>query len=149
MWIRARLPCCLALVAALVAPAAVHAAWHFTDVTADAGLTYEHGFSQFPEFSEPSEHSGGVAAGDYDGDGRVDLYVVRGDIGPNLLFRNRGDGSFEEVGAAAGVALTDVRSAGPLFADLDGDGHPDLAVGGRRHCAVPCSTTTATARSPT
>lgn len=130
MWIRARLPHCLALVAALVAPAAVHAAWHFTDVTAEAGLTYEHGFSQFPEFSEPSEHSGGVAAGDYDGDGWVDLYVVRGDIGPNLLFRNRGDGSFAEVGAAAGVALTGVRSAGPLFADLDGDGHLDLAVGG-------------------
>jgi hypothetical protein len=71
-----------------------------------------------------------VAAGDYDGDGWVDLYVVRGDIGPNLLFRNRGDGTFEEVGAAAGVALSGVRSSGPLFADLDGDGRLDLVVGG-------------------
>ncbi len=49
----------------------------------------------------PAHHleriAGGVAAGDYDRDGWVDLYVTRGDVGPNLLFRNRGDGSFEEV----------------------------------------------------
>jgi hypothetical protein len=108
-----------------------HAAWHFTDVTAEAGLSFEHGYtSTGPDFRQPSENAGGVAAGDYDRDGWVDLYVVRGDIGPNLLFRNRGDGTFEEVGAAAGVALTGVRSSGPLFADLDGDGWLDLIVGG-------------------
>ncbi|MFN8644647.1 MAG: CRTAC1 family protein, partial [Candidatus Binatia bacterium] len=55
---------------------------------------------------------------------------MRGDIGPNLLFRNRGDGTFAEVGAAAGVALAGGRSAGPLFADLDGDHRLDLVVGG-------------------
>jgi hypothetical protein len=108
------------------------AEWHFTDVTAAAGLTYEHGYvdTSVTGFREPSNVAGGVAAGDYDGDGRVDLYVVRGDIGANLLFRNRGDGTFEERGAAAGVALTGVRSCGPLFADLDGDGWLDLFVGG-------------------
>src|SRR5262249_40240600 len=94
----------------------VHAAWHFTEVTAEAGLSYQHGYTAGPGFREPSENAGGVAAGDYDGDGWVDLYVVRGDIGPNLLFRNLGDGTFEEVGAAAGVALSGVRSSGPLFA---------------------------------
>ena len=106
------------------------AAWRFTDVTAEAGLVYQHGYTVTPGFREASEHAGGVAAGDYDRDGDIDLYVVRGDIGPNLLFRNRGDGTFEEVGAAAGVALTGVRSSGPLFADLDGDGWLDLFVGG-------------------
>ena len=47
--------------------------------------------------------AGGVAAGDYDGDGDVDLYVVRGNIGPNLLYRNDGGNVFTDVAAAAGV----------------------------------------------
>ncbi len=119
----------LAALLAVVASGA-DAAWRFTDVTAEAGLVYQHGYVATPGFREASEHAGGVAAGDYDRDGDTDLYVVRGDIGPNLLFRNRGDGTFEEVGAAAGVALAGVRSSGPLFADLDGDGWLDLFVGG-------------------
>ncbi len=108
---------------------AASAAWHFTDVTAEAGLSYQHGYRD-TGFDEEADNSGGVAAGDYDRDGFVDLYVVRGDIGANLLFHNRGDGTFEERGEAAGVALTGVRSSGPLFADLDGDGWLDLLVGG-------------------
>jgi enediyne biosynthesis protein E4 len=60
---------------------------------------------------------------DYDNDGRLDLYVSN--LGSrNLLFRNRGDGNFEEVGAQAGIDL-----AGPthfVFADFNGDSRPDL-----------------------
>ncbi|MCI0347064.1 MAG: VCBS repeat-containing protein, partial [Chloroflexi bacterium] len=67
----------------------------------------------------------GVAAGDYDGDGRLDLYVAQ--LGANRLLRNRGDGSFEEVTRRAGVA--DPRwSVGASFADLDRDGWLDLFV---------------------
>jgi enediyne biosynthesis protein E4 len=101
--------------------------WSFVDVTSEAGLAYEHGYLD-DFFSAPRLTAAGVAAGDYDGDGWIDLYVVRGSIGPNLLFRNRGDGTFEEVGQSAGVALDGTLGSGPTFADYDGDGHLDLLV---------------------
>ena len=68
--------------------------WKFTDITRQAGLVYEHGYAG-PVESEVWLVAGGVAAGDYNRDGWDDLYVVRGSIGPNLLFRNRGDGRFD------------------------------------------------------
>ena len=101
----------------------------FIEVTDQAGFFYEHGYAPGEEVGD-AIMAGGVAAGDYDGDGWLDLYIVRGDIGANLLFRNRGDGTFEEVGEAAGVALTGTRGCGPIFADYDGDGYLDLFIGG-------------------
>jgi hypothetical protein len=68
----------------------------------------------------------GALAFDYDNDGHQDLYVTYFD-GPNLLFHNRGDGTFEEVGAKAGVALSDWCTAAAAF-DYDRDGLPDLYV---------------------
>ena len=52
--------------------------------------------------------------GDDDGDGWTDLYVIRGTIGPNLLYRNRGDGTFEDV--AATVADQSIVAAGSVEA---------------------------------
>jgi hypothetical protein len=101
----------------------------FVDVTSEAGVAYTHGYTT-PMTRSIEAIAGGVASGDYDKDGWIDLYLVRGDIGPNVLLRNKGDGTFEEVGAAAGVDVAGARGSGPVFADLNGDGWLDLLIGG-------------------
>ena len=65
----------------------------------------------------------GVAAGDYDNDGDIDLYVTN--WGPNLLLRNLGDGRFEDVTGIAGVGDPGWGTAS-AFLDLDNDGDLDL-----------------------
>jgi hypothetical protein len=73
----------------------------------------------------------GIAIGDYDRDGRIDLFVAN-DSMPEFLFHQKTDGTFEEVGLEAGVAVdADGRTyagMGVDFADYDNDGFPDLAV---------------------
>ena len=65
----------------------------------------------------------GVAAGDYDNDGDVDLFVTN--VGPNVLLRNNGDAVFEDVSVAAGVANAGWGTSA-AFLDFDGDGDLDL-----------------------
>ena len=67
----------------------------------------------------------GIAAADYDGDGLYDLFVPDGV--ESRLFHNRGDGTFEDVTRAAGLAGLSGASVG-VFADYDNDGHEDLFV---------------------
>jgi hypothetical protein len=73
------------------------------------------------------DHGAGLAIGDYDGDGRDDVYFLN-EHGTNALYRNVGDGTFVDVSAKAGVALGDRVSVGATFADYDDDGHADLFV---------------------
>lgn len=94
-------------------PGSGEAAPRFIDVTGESGLTAD-GYGM------------GVAAGDYDGDGYVDLYLTN--FGANQLWRNLGDGRFEDVTASAGVG--DERwSVSAAWVDYDRDGDLDLYVG--------------------
>ena len=69
----------------------------------------------------------GVSVGDIDSDGFDDLYICQPGGLPNRLYRNRRDGTFEDVTEASGVGLLD-NSACALFIDIDNDGRQDLVV---------------------
>ncbi|HEY0796416.1 MAG TPA: FG-GAP-like repeat-containing protein [Acidisarcina sp.] len=69
----------------------------------------------------------GVAAGDFDNDGFDDLYISQPAGLPNRLYRNRGDGTFEDVTERAGVGVLD-STACALFADFENKGVQDLLV---------------------
>src|SRR5882762_1962506 len=73
------------------------------------------------------DHGAGLAVGDYDNDGRDDIYFLN-QHGPTALYRNRGDGTFEDVTAKAGVGLDGRVSVGATFADYDNNGWEDLFV---------------------
>ena len=112
----------------------------FTDVALAAGIDYVQTRAETRDRCASSGEvvcdpfmTGGAAAGDYDGDGFIDLYVTRNDAA-DILYRNRGDGTFEDVTELAGLTL-DVRSNGAAWADVDNDGDLDLYVttfGGER-----------------
>ncbi|UCG57760.1 MAG: CRTAC1 family protein [Phycisphaerales bacterium] len=87
--------------------------WRFADVTNDAGVG-DTGYGL------------GVAAGDYDNDGDLDLYL--NNYGPNVLYRNDGDGTFSDVTKDSGVTDGDHLGAGACFLDIDKDGDLDLYV---------------------
>lgn len=69
----------------------------------------------------------GVALGDIDNDGLVDVFLARTQ-GCNALYRNRGGWRFEDVAQRAGVAACDRHSSGAAFADVDGNGSLDLIL---------------------
>ncbi len=73
----------------------------------------------------------GIVFGDYDADGRMDVFVAN-DTVPNFLFHNEGNGRFRECAMEAGVALNEagvsLSSMGADFRDYDNDGREDLFV---------------------
>jgi hypothetical protein len=92
----------------------------FTDVTEQAGV-------------DPGQYYGlGVVMGDYDRDGRLDIYVAN-DSTPSCLYHNNGDGTFTDVGVQAGVAYSgegqEQAGMGTDFGDYDNDGWLDLVKG--------------------
>lgn len=103
----------------------------FRDRAADAGLDFRMQFlpdEQGETFKiNLYDHGCGVAVGDYDGDGHDDVYFLN-QLGPNALYRNKGDGTFEDVTAKMNMALNDRICVGGTFADYDNDGDQDLYV---------------------
>src|SRR5208283_4594293 len=69
----------------------------------------------------------GVSVGDIDGDGFDDLYVCQPAGLPNRLYKNRGDGTFEDITEASGVGILE-NTACAIIADFDNDGRQDLVV---------------------
>lgn len=91
-------------------------AGQFEDVAAKAGVQ-----------GESLGYSLGVAAADFDNDGFTDLFVAN--AGPNTLYRNKGDGTFEDITAAAGLSKPDgVLSVQGAWLDYNNDGLLDLVV---------------------
>ncbi|RMF76501.1 MAG: VCBS repeat-containing protein, partial [Planctomycetota bacterium] len=129
--------CRTSVLALLLAALGPSEAWtqtssvQFQEVAATAGIDFIHWNGRVPQGTYGSARCamvthGGAAVGDYDNDGWPDLYVTRMNV-PNLLYHNRGDGTFEEVGAQAGVDIS-TFGAGCLWVDVDDDGDLDLYV---------------------
>ena len=109
----------------------------FVDEVDAAGLNFVHENGASALRRLPETMSGGVGLLDYDGDGWLDVYAVQSGAFPpsdtpargDRLFRNRGDGTFEDVTERAGLnRLAGGYGHGVAVGDYDNDGHPDLFV---------------------
>src|ERR1700687_6212138 len=123
---------------------AAHPGFSLRDETAAAGITFVHHRPTFdPKIAGIEPHVAALGASvsvtDFDGDGRPDLYFTNSRFGePNALYRNRGDGTFEEVAASAGLANLNRPgegvSMGAVWGVFDNEGREDVLV--YRYCSL-------------
>jgi len=118
-------------------------ALYFESKTRELGLIHEWGFVNLAEQSDADfsvdpliesgfQTSGGIAIGDYNQDGRIDIFITSGNLSASKLFQQQSDGTYLDVAKHAGVQLLGIYS-GPSFADTDNDGDLDLFIGGMGH----------------
>lgn len=108
----------------------------FVQVTGDAEIDYLQWDAPAGWIKHvPEVMTGGAAVADYDNDGWVDLFVTRY-RNTDLLYRNLGDGTFEDVSEVAGINVV-APSNGAAWGDIDNDGDADLYVSVADESAVP------------
>ncbi len=119
----------------------------FTNVTEKAGLAFTHYNGTSGKKLLPETMGGGVCVFDYDGDGHQDILFVSSCPWPGhkwpdkpaasclTLYRNKGDGTFEDVTAVAGLTVT-MYGMGACAGDIDNDGYPDLFITGIGGCKL-------------
>jgi len=111
----------------------------FVDDAEAAGLRFRFINGATDERQMPETTAGGVGLIDFDGDGHLDVYVTQAEPFPgdpdhpqgagDRLFRNKGDGTFEDATASAGLAgIARGYGHGVAVGDVDNDGHPDLFI---------------------
>lgn len=108
----------------------LRAGFRFEDRQPQSEITFRHRMTEDSGRLEKPvhyDHGSGLAVADVDGDGQPDLFFAN-QVGGNALWRNRGNGTFEDLSARAGIALPDRVSVGAAFGDLDNDGDADLVV---------------------
>src|SRR6266704_3005232 len=108
---------------------------HFSDITAAAGITFQHTISPEKKYLIESM-PGGVLLLDYDGDGWLDIYftnspsvgmAVQGQKAKSALYHNNRDGTFTDVTEKAGVGYP-CWAMGAAVGDYNNDGRPDIVV---------------------
>ena len=111
----------------------------FTDVTEQAHITWHQFSGESPDRFLIETMGGGVAFLDFDGNGLQDLFFVNGGETPhgkspspvrNALYRNLGNGEFEDVSTKSGIDRVDFYGMGVAVGDFDNDGFPDIYITG-------------------
>ena len=115
---------------------AAQADWQFVDITDEIGVSFQYQ----PDISQPDTRdfmTGGLAAADVNGNGLIDLYIPQGNVLDGRLLINQGDGTFIDGSEEWGIQVSqgpneNAYASGAAFADLTGNGYPDLVLPGVR-----------------